>query len=202
MRQTAGTFLVTASLAFAASATVATAAGWKAEEKVATYRVRGTSGIELYQAIGHAGPTVGNGIRAIAHTRFRLTWKRDYQQRGNTCVLASAVPKLVITYTLPEAADPLPGPLAARWKTFREGIAAHERVHGDMIKDMVRKIEAETVGFTMENDPGCKRIYREMEKRLGALSREQQAASNDFDKAEMAPGGGIERLVLALVNGG
>ncbi len=177
-------------------------ADWKPVEKIATYRVAGTTGIDLYRSIGHRGPIVGKDIRAIAHTNFRLTWKRDYQNRGTACVLASAVPRLVITYTLPEAAEKLPEPLATRWKIFRDGIAAHERVHGDLIKDMVRKIEAETVGFTLDDDPGCKRIYGVMEKRLGALSKAQQEASNAFDRTEMAPGGTIEKLVLALVNGG
>lgn len=177
-------------------------ADWKPIEKIVTYRVSGKTGIDLYQSIGHKGPTVGKGTRAIALTNFKLTWKRDYQRRGTACVLASAVPKLVITYTLPEAAERLPEPLASRWKTFRAGIAAHERVHGEQIVDMVRQIEAATIGFTEENDPGCKRIYSRIEKRLGEISRARQEASNEFDRVEMGPDGTIARLVLDLVNGG
>lgn len=189
-------------LAAVAGGVPALAADWKPIEKIATYRVEGKSGIELYRSIGHRGPIVGKDVRAIAHTNFRLTWKRDYRTRGTACVLVSAVPRLVITYTLPEPASRLPEPLVQRWKIFREGIAAHERVHGDLIEAMTRKIEAETVGFTLENDPGCRKIYSVMEKRLGEISREQQAASNAFDREEMAPGGTIEKLVLDLVNGG
>lgn len=185
-----------------AVAPTAAQAEWKPVEKIATYRVSGRTGIDLYRSIGHRGPIVGTSVRAIAHTNFRLTWKRDYQRRGSACVLASAFPKLVITYTLPEAAEKLDPALAARWKTFREGIAAHERVHGEQIIAMARKIEAATVGFTLENDPDCKKIYPAMQERLGALSREQQEASNAFDRTEMAPGGTIEKLVLDLVNGG
>lgn len=177
-------------------------AEWKPIEKIVTYRVSGKTGIDLYQSIGHKGPTVGKGTRAIALTNFKLTWKRDYQRRGTACVLASAVPKLVITYTLPEAAERLPEPLASRWKTFRAGIAAHEREHGEQIVDMVRQIEAATIGFTEENDPGCKRIYSRIEKRLGEISRARQEASNEFDRVEMGPDGTIARLVLDLVNGG
>lgn len=177
-------------------------ADWKPVEKIVPYKVSGQTGIELYQSIGHRGPTAGKGVRAIALTSFKLTWKRDYQRRGSSCVLAAAVPKLVITYTLPEAAERLPEPLASRWKTFRDGIAAHERVHGEQIIDMVRQIEAATIGFTEENDPGCKRIYSRIEKRLGEISRARQEASNEFDRVEMGPDGTIARLVLALVNGG
>ncbi len=198
MTKTASPLLVAAVLLAAQAAHAA----WKPVEKIASYRVDGQTGIDLYQSIGHRGPTVGNGIRAIAHTNFKLTWKRDYQARGTACVLVSAVPKLVITYTLPQPAKPLPEPLESRWKVFREGIAAHERVHGQQIIAMVQRIEAETVGFTMPDDPACKKIYPAMEKRLGALSKAQQAESNAFDRTEMAPGGTIEKLVLALVNGG
>ena len=72
-----------------------------------TYAVSGTSGPELYASIGERGPAASIG-RAIAHTNFKLTWTRDYQTRGSDCVLATARPKLTITYTLPKASQKLP----------------------------------------------------------------------------------------------
>ena len=175
---------------------------WTPVEKIVTYPVSGASGIELYRAIGHRGPTVGKGIRAIAHTNFKLTWRRDYQVRGKACVLASAVPKLIVTYTLPKAEGRLAEPLASRWRTFLDGIAAHERVHGEQIIRMTREIEAATVGLTVENDPGCRKIRSIMTERLGAISARRQAESNAFDKTEMGADGAIGRLVIALVNSG
>lgn len=176
-------------------------ADWKAVEQVENYSITGRTGLELYKSIGERGPQIGN-TRAVAHTTFKLTWTRKYEPRGNSCVLAVARPKLIITYTLPKPKGELPAPVRRNWETFISGIAAHERVHGDYIKDMVREIEALSVGFTVEGDPGCKKIRAELTEHLAALSQAQRQKSRDFDKVEMGSGGNIQRLILALVNGG
>lgn len=171
--------------------------------RTVTYPVDGTSGIQLYESIGHRGPVIGKGkIRAIAHTGFRLTWTRKYEVVDGACVLSTAVPKLVITTKLPKPRRKLSGPVAENFARFVDGIARHERYHGMLIEDMTRKIEAATRGLTVPDDPGCTKIKAVMTERLGALSQEQQQLSNAFDATEMAPGGTIEKLVLALVNGG
>jgi predicted secreted Zn-dependent protease len=176
-------------------------AEWKAVEQVETYAISGRSGSELYASIGERGPKLGI-TRAIAHTTFKLTWTRKYEPRGNACVLAAAKPKLIITYTLPKPSGELPAPVSRNWQTFVEGVAAHERVHGDHIKAMVREIEAQSVGLTVEGDPGCKKIRTELTGRLAALSQAQRQKSRDFDRVEMGKGGNIHGLILALVNGG
>lgn len=178
-------------------------AGWKPVYRTVTYPVDGDSGIALYESIGHRGPVIGKGkIRAIAHTGFKLTWTRKYETVNGACLLSVAVPKLVITTTLPKARKKLSGPVAEKFARFVAGIAEHERYHGVLIEEMTRKIEAATLGLTVADDPGCVKIKAVMNERLGALSREQQQLSNAFDAREMAPGGTIQLLVLALVNGG
>lgn len=177
-------------------------AEWQAVEKVQTYSIAGQSGLELYASIGERGPKVGGLTRAIAHTSFKLTWRRKYETQGESCVLASAVPKLAITYTLPKPAKPLPAPIRERWETFIAGVHRHELVHGDLIKDMVKKIEAATVGLTVAADPECRKIKTELTRRLGELSRLQRRQSLDFDRAELSDGGNVHQLILRLVNGG
>lgn len=183
-------------------ATASVAADWQPIHRTVTYPVTGRSGITLYESIGHKGPVVGKGIRAIAHTDFRLTWTRKYENRGTACVLASAKPKLIITYTLPKAVEPLPQPTRENWATFVAGITRHERGHGVFIEELARAIEAATVGLTVPDDPRCQKIKTEMTTRLGALSRAERQKSADYDRAEMGDGGTIQQLVLALVNGG
>nr|WP_316655398.1 DUF922 domain-containing protein [uncultured Gellertiella sp.] len=177
-------------------------AGGVTRERIVTYPIHGQSGIALYRDIGLKGPVVAGSIRAIAHTGFKLTWTRRYENRDGACVLASAVPRLTITYTLPRPANPLPSPTAENWQTFLDGIARHERGHGDLIRAMVKDIEQASIGLTVANDPGCRRIRTELTRRLGALSRAEQKKSNGYDRAEMGRDGNIPRLVLALVNGG
>ena len=176
-------------------------AEWQAVEKVQTYAIAGKSGGELYASIGEMGPKVGGLGRAIAHTNFKLTWTRKYEVQGDACVLVSARPKLVITYTLPKPTAQLPASTRQGWETFIAGVHKHELVHGDQIKDMVKKIETATVGLTVSDDPGCRKIKTEMTTRLGALSQAQRQQSRDFDRTELSDGGNIHQLILALVNG-
>ncbi|RVD42077.1 DUF922 domain-containing protein [Mesorhizobium sp. M4A.F.Ca.ET.020.02.1.1] len=184
----------------------ARAGDWKPVEKVETYAVSGQTAPELYASIGEKGPVIGkdsagNERRVIAHTNFKLTWQRDYRPEGGACVLKSARPKLTLTYTLPKPATPMTAGLQKRWDSFAAGLAAHEKVHGAQIVDMVQKIEALSVGFTIAGDPGCKKIRAELTARLAELSQAQRQASRDFDRVEFGPGGNLQRLVLAFVNG-
>ncbi|WP_040593887.1 DUF922 domain-containing Zn-dependent protease [Mesorhizobium metallidurans] len=182
--------------------------GWKPVEKVETYAISGQTGPELYASIGERGPMIGKSptigkskARVIAHTNFKLTWVRDYQPRGGACVLASARPKLIITYTSPKPSKPLPAAVQKSWQVFAAGVAAHEKVHGDAIVDMVRQIEAVSVGLTVAADPGCRKIRTELTNRLSELSQTQRQASRDFDRVEFGQGGNMQRLIVGLLMG-
>jgi len=176
-------------------------AEWRAAERVKTYAIQGQSGPELYASIGVHGPSA-KGVRSIAHTGFTLTWRRDYQRRGADCVLASAIPKLTITYTLPEAPKRLPSPVAENWARFRAGVLAHEKVHGDHIKAMVGEIERISVGLTVAEDPQCKKIRAELTEKLKIISAAERQTQRDFDRVEMGDRGAVHQLILMLVNGG
>jgi len=177
-------------------------AAWKAVEQVETYAIAGKSGAALYASIGERGPIIAGATRTIAHTNFKLTWQRKYERQGNACTLVAATPKLIITYTLPKPAERLPAAVQANWDMFIAGVRTHEAVHGETIKDMVKGIEAATIGLSVPDDPGCRKIRVEMTKRLSELSLAQRQKGRDFDRVEMGEGGNIQQLVLRLVNGG
>jgi len=193
-------FFLAAACLFLASP--AAHADWKPVEKEAPYAVAGTTGPELYASIGERGPKASVG-RAIAFTDFKLTWQRDYQaQPDGACTLVSARPKLIISYVLPRPTAELPEPVATNWKTFIDGVRRHERVHGEMIVEMVNEIEAFTVGLSVPDDAKCKKIRARMTERLSEISQAQRQKSRDFDRVELSEGGNVHQLVLALVNGG
>ncbi len=171
-----------------------------ATETVETYAISGRTGAELYASIGERGPLLGAN-RVIAHTRFKLTWRRDYQRQGNDCVLATAIPRLTIITTLPKPTDKLPAPVRTSWTTFIDGVRQHEAVHGQYVRDLVAKIERATIGLKQPDDPGCTKIKTEMNRRLGAISDERRALDRAFDQAEFTEGGAVHALILALVNG-
>lgn len=178
---------------------IAAMADWQAVETTRPYAISGKTTPELYASIGARGPELG-GSRVIAHTTFKLTWTRNYQPQASSCVLVSAVPKLTIIYTLPKPSSPLPPDVNAKWQTFIAGVAAHEKVHGGFIRDMVHEIEATSIGFTVANDPDCRKIRVELTKRLGEISARERQRNRDFDKVEMGQGGKMQQLILALVN--
>lgn len=181
----------------------AQAADWKAVERTETYAVNGTTGMELYASIGAKGPLLSGGSRAIAYTTFDLKWSRDYRpQADGSCRLVSGKPWLTITYRLPKPAQKLPAPVAENWKRFITGMTAHEKVHGDHIREMVDRIIATTVGVTVPDDAGCRKIREVLQTPLAEASLEQRARSNAFDREEMSPGGNVHGLILNLVNGG
>ncbi|WP_245355402.1 DUF922 domain-containing Zn-dependent protease [Rhizobium leguminosarum] len=183
-----------------ALAPAAARAEWQAVEEVRPYSISGTTGAELYKSIGARGPEAG-ASRAIAHTTFKLTWTRKYEPQGNACVITTNRPKLIITYTLPKPSAALPPAIGSSWDAFIAGVHAHERVHGDTIKAMVREIETTSIGLTVADDPDCKKIRIELTRRLGEISQRQRQSGRDFDKIELGEGGNIQQLILKLVNG-
>lgn len=188
--------ILLSALFFAASAA---AQEWQAVERVEPYSVAGSTGLEIYQSIGARGPKLGVA-RVIAHTGFKLTWTRKYERQGNACTITVNKPKLIITYTLPKLKTKLSEPLKSRWDTFLAGVTAHEKVHGDFIRDMVKEIEAASVGMTVENDPNCQKIRPQLQAKLGELSQAQRTRSRDFDQVELNDGGNVHQLILQLVD--
>lgn len=175
---------------------------WEAVEQVVTYPVSGRTGFELYRSVGDNGPVISGDRRTIAHTTFKLTWRRDYQERADGgCVIASNIPKLIITYTLPKPRGELPPEVAASWRRFHDGLAAHERVHGSHIVEMVQAIQDVSVGLSAPDDPGCHKTRAALQTHLKRLSDEQRARGRAFDRVEMGDGGAVQSLVLGLVNG-
>lgn len=184
-------------------ATAPAHAQWKPVEKIEAYPISGASGPELYASIGERGPQASTGTRAIAHTDFKLTWQRKYEpQPDGACTLVSAKPKLIITYRLPKPAGKMPPNIKQNWDVFAAGVEKHERVHGDHIVDMVKAIEALSVGFSAPADPKCQKVRTELTKRLAELSLAQRQKSRDFDRVELSDGGNVHQLILNLVNGG
>jgi predicted secreted Zn-dependent protease len=174
---------------------------WQATETVKPYAISGTTGPELYEEIGAKGPLIGGSTRTIAHTTYDLKWSRKYVPEGDSCRLASAKPFLTITYTLPKPSAKLPPETSRLWKTFIDGIAAHEKVHGQYVREMVDQLIATTVGLTVPGDPGCRKIKEDIKPLILAAGLAYQQKSREFDRLEMSKGANVHSLILGLVNG-
>jgi predicted secreted Zn-dependent protease len=179
----------------------ANATDWKATEIVKHYAISGTTGRALYESIGQNGPVIGKGRRTIALTNWDLKWRRDYQPKGSSCTLVSALPLLTITYELPKPKAKLTGATARNWQAFSDGITAHEKIHGILIRDRTAQIISATVGLTIANDPKCRKIRDAVQDQVRAVHERYQAETRAFEQDEMRPGGNVQKLVLQLVNG-
>lgn len=174
---------------------------WRPVEQEKAYAIKGTTGIELYASIGERGPKIGSQVRTIAYTHFKLTWRRKYvPQPDGSCTLTTAVPKLIITYTLPRPVSALSPDIKARWDRFIDGVRRHERVHGVIIVDMVKEIERVSLGLTAAADPHCTKVRQKLQAKLGGISKAQRKRSADFDRVEMSEGGNVHQLILNLIN--
>ena len=180
---------------------VSPALAWEAIERTSNYSISGATGPALYASIGERGPMLGGGRRTIATTNWELKWSRKYAPHGDACTLVSATPFLTITTTLPKPGEKLSGPAAARWKTFIDGVAAHEKVHALAIRAMADRITSDTFGLTVDKDPQCRAIRGAVLTLVKAANEKYRADSRAFDKIEMAKGGNVQRLILELVNG-
>jgi predicted secreted Zn-dependent protease len=83
---------------------------------------------------------------------------------------------------------------------FSEGVRKHELLHGQMIVEMVKEIEAVSVGLSVPDDAKCAKIRKELTARLGEISRRNRERHRDYDKVEMNDGGNVHQLILNLVN--
>lgn len=178
---------------------MAFAADWQAVEQIKTYPISGETGIDLYRSIGEQGPTAG--VRAIAHTSFKLTWTRKYERQGTACAITVAKPKVIITYTLPKPSHTLSPDVQRSWSQFIAGVEKHERVHGSFVKELVQQIQDFSLGLRVENDPECRKIRDVLTRRLGDLSKAERQRNVDFDRVELTNGGNVHQLILNLVNG-
>lgn len=175
---------------------------WQPAETTRHYTITGSTGPALYASIGERGPEPSVGVRAIAYTSWDLKWRRDYQPRNGGCELASALPFLTITYTLPKPAERLTGATAENWKLFSDGMVEHEHFHGVLLRQMTDRIIADTVGLRTDNDLNCQKIRARVLEKVKTAFEDYSRQSAEFDRVEMSTGGHVHGLILQLVNGG
>ena len=175
--------------AFASAAMADDAVGTK------TYPVSGSSGFELYEAIGRNGPK-----GAIAETRYSLTWQRLFDEVNGDCKLVRFRPKLAMTIVLPKPQGKLPSALQRKWEVFIAGVRKHEEEHVRMIRAMVAATEEGAKGAEVKDDRSCAKVKKEVSRRIDEAIAGYKAQSRDFDRKELSDGGNVHQLILTLVN--
>ncbi|MEM0899237.1 MAG: DUF922 domain-containing protein [Pseudomonadota bacterium] len=172
---------------------------WKPSHTTRFYDVSGQSGIEIYRDIGQKGPSVGIR-RAIGLTEWDLKWQRNYVPENDSCRLTAVRPFLAITTTLPRSRSIRSTDLARKWARFEKGIAVHEQGHSDRLYAVVDDIIARTSELVVFDDPQCREIRAEVQRRVKAAFDRYQADNTAYERREMSNGGNVQQLILELVN--
>lgn len=174
------------------------AAGVKVSETTRGYEISGKTGAALLAAMDRRGPKHGFLTRAIAQTRYSVSWTIEWTETRSACRVKSIDGKLDITYTYPDARE-LPRGMQRRWTRFLAGVKKHEKAHGDMARQMARAVEKSVAKLSIGNDPGCSKTRREVKRRTAAIYADYETRQISFDEREHREGGRVEGLVEALV---
>lgn len=174
------------------------AAGVKVSETTRGYEIAGRTGAALLAAMDRRGPKHGFLTRAIAQTRYSVSWTIEWGETRTACRVKGIDGRLDIIYTYPDARDLPPG-LARSWARFLAGVRKHERTHGDTARQMAKAVEKSVARVSVAGDPGCRRARAEAKRRMTAIYADYEARQIRFDAREHRPGGPVERLIDRLV---
>ncbi len=173
-------------------------AGVKVSEKTRSYDIAGKSGAALLDAMDRRGPKHGFLTRAIAQTRYTVSWTIEWGETRAACRVKSIDGDLAITYTYPRVAEKLSPDMTRRWDKFLSGVRKHEKTHGDLARQMAAAVEKSVAKLTISNDPGCRKSRSEVKRRMAAIYADYEARQIRFDAKEHREGGRVEGLIGAL----
>lgn len=173
-------------------------AGVTVRNETKTYPVRGPTGEHLIDSMNRHGPRHGFVARAIAQTKYTVSWDIVWKKTDRECRVARADAVLSIDYTYPKLATPVDARLKRRWTTFMAGVRKHEETHGRNAVRMVNEAYKAAIGLAMPADAGCRSASAELKRRVNAIYARYEARQVAFDQREHRDGGPVEKLVEAL----
>jgi predicted secreted Zn-dependent protease len=173
-------------------------AGVKVSEKIRNYEIAGKNGVALLDAMDRHGPKHGFLTRAIAQTRYSVSWTIEWGETRTACRVKSIDGDLAIIYTYPSIAGKLSPDMARRWNKFLSGVRKHEKTHGALARQMAAAVERSVAKLTIRDDPGCRKSRGEVKGRMAAIYADYEARQIRFDAKEHREGGPVEGLIGAL----
>lgn len=182
-----------------AVATAPASAGSSVKVTTQNYDISGANGAALMSAMDHKGPKHGLLTRAIAQTRYSVSWDLETAESGSDCRLKRATATLHLNYMYPRVSSQMSADLNRRWQRFMAGVRKHEEQHGAIARKMVQVAERSIAGLKIANDRGCRKVNAEMKRRVNAIYADYERRQESFDAREHRPNGNVEGLVGALI---
>ncbi|WP_274629649.1 DUF922 domain-containing protein [Arvimicrobium flavum] len=166
---------------------------------VKNYAIVGKTGDDLLNQMDRKGPKHGFLTRAIAQTRYAVTWDIAWQSNGRDCRVQRVNANIDITYTYPRVVSRLSPAMGKKWNAFLRGVRKHEETHGAIAQRMVKTAEKSVAAVSIKRDPHCFAARAEVKRRVAAAYDKYEAQQRDFDAREHRDGGVVSRLVDRLV---
>lgn len=177
------------------------AASVSVKTKTITYKIKGSNGEALIEAMDRKGPRHGFMTRAIAQTGYTISWDLDWREKSGSCRVVDADATLKITYNYPEVTGDMSLALERRWAAFMRGVHRHEETHGQIARQMVKSAESALIGLTSKNDRHCRKLQADAKDVIAGVYDRYEADQMEFDEVEHSEGGNVERLLRALAKG-
>jgi predicted secreted Zn-dependent protease len=174
------------------------AADVKLRTAVKAYGVRGATGGDLVDQMNRYGPRHGLLTRAIAQTKYTVSWDITWRKSATQCRVQSADAVLSIDYTYPKLEGRVSPGLERRWTRFMQGVRRHEQTHGRIAVRMVNEAQKAAMGVVGPADAGCRTANGEIKRRVNAIYARYEAEQLGFDTREHRDRGPVEKLVEAL----
>jgi predicted secreted Zn-dependent protease len=191
--------LILASMVALAVSAPEAVASVKVTVKEQSYTISGRTGADLLAAMDRKGPRHGFLARAIAQTKYLVTWDLAWTESRKACRVSRADAQIAITYTYPKAGGDLSPEMRRRWARFLDGVRKHEETHGRLAAQMVRAAESSIVGLSIKNDPGCRKARKEVKRRVAEIYADYEDRQMRFDSREHGDAGNVEGLIRGLV---
>lgn len=195
MRATVWASIVCVGLALGATSADA---GTRVSARTQSYEISGKTGAALLDDMDRRGPRQGFLTRAIAQTSYSLSWTIEWAETRSACRVSSVDGVVDITYTYP-AAKGLSPALERRWNRFLSGVRRHERVHGDIARQMARAIERSVSRVYVGDDRGCRKARAQTKRIMAEITDDHEARQRRYDLREHREGGAVERLIDQLI---
>jgi predicted secreted Zn-dependent protease len=204
-RETKGTCMVRAIAVFVLvisggiSCVSSAHADMRVNSKVTNYKIAGKTGLDLLNQMDKKGPKHGWLTRAIAQTRYEVTWNIDWETASGRCKPANIDVALDITYSYPGVTSQLSPTMQKRWNAFLKGVKKHEETHATIARRMVTDARKQVSRISVANDRHCGKARAEATKIVSRTYKKYEAQQASFDAVEHADNGNVLKLVYELV---
>lgn len=155
-------------------------------ESINTYEFFGAradaAGSSLRQRLLVSTDYAGREKRFTGQTDWHIEWRPCFEVESGRCRIGGVASTVNVTYTLPKWVDrdAAPPHLRERWRRYIDGLATHEKGHGEIAREVAWQIEAALVGRVSSG--GCELLNAESVPVVEEVMNRGEAMQRAYDR--------------------